>query len=121
MKANVSKSAGARFIYFWIKGAAETDAPALGRPTRSLTGKARRFPHPAKAAFNPPVHVYVGCVYSTAWILGFKLTPLQPLGLRGGYLIFPSQCPDTRYGSDSFTNITPRVLQACKTVAPVRI
>ena len=38
--------------FFWIKGAVETDASALGRPNSSGSGPALSTPTPAKAVFT---------------------------------------------------------------------
>ena len=44
-------------FFFWIKGDAGMDAPALGRPTKSWSGLALSTPALAMAAFNPQAHI----------------------------------------------------------------
>ena len=77
---------------FFMKGAAETDASALGKPTSFWTGLALFTTAPPKAASN-----------------------------RGDWCqILLSWSPHSRYWSDSLTRSTPPMVQASIHAPPVR-
>ena len=61
------------FTYSWIEGAAEAYASAPGRPSSSLSDPALLTSAPAKAAFNPLVHMHRLCLFCSMVPFGFKL------------------------------------------------